>query len=213
MNHLIIFNVIWKEKRWLWYWQNSILNPCILMSHPPFTVESTIIPYMMKLNILLLTPISFSGGLPFIRFISSFHFLLGLLDRVEEDGNFLTNRLLCCLTEGGLWDISKWNVNGSSSSWSWPRNHASSCYREGQANGVASLRMSEALTRENTIRPEMGRISPIGHSKRRFIITFQKSTRPGVLYVVVPCFVNVEGRSGYGGANWDAYSRNAFIGN
>lgn len=34
----------------------------------------------------------------------------------------------------------------------------------------------------------------------------------GVLHVVIPCYVNLEGRSGYMGENLSPFSRNAFIG-
>ncbi len=81
----------------------------------------------------------------------------------------------------------------------------------GGPDGVASLGMLEALTKMNTIQPSMGTITPIGNSKRRFIMTFRESTMSGVQYIVLPCFVNLEGRTGYGGANWGPYSRNCLL--
>ncbi|GEM_PF-1815584 len=77
---------------------------------------------------------------------------------------------------------------------------------------IASLGMGEALTRENAIRPEKGMITPIDNSRMRFTMTFRVNAISGVLYVVLPCFVNLEGRTGYMGENWGPYSRNMFIG-
>lgn len=79
-------------------------------------------------------------------------------------------------------------------------------------DNIASVGMSDALTKSNTIRPDMGIITPVDHSKRRFVLTFRANAMSGVLYIVLPCFVNLEGSSGYGGANWDAFSKNMFIG-
>lgn len=78
--------------------------------------------------------------------------------------------------------------------------------------GVASLGMSEALTPENAIRPEMGMIRPADNSKMRYVMIFRDKAMSGVLHVVLPCFVNLEGRSGFRGENWGAFSGNAFIG-
>lgn len=39
--------------------------------------------------------------------------------------------------------------------------------------GVASLGMSEALTPENAIRHEIGRITPVDNTNMRFVITFR----------------------------------------
>ncbi|NQX69400.1 hypothetical protein HQN90_25005 [Paenibacillus alba] len=76
----------------------------------------------------------------------------------------------------------------------------------------ASVGMGEMLTRENTIRHDMGMISPLDNSKMRFVLTSRTNAFSGVLYVVLPCFVNLEGRTGFTGANWGPYSRNFFIG-
>ncbi|BBI33842.1 hypothetical protein KCTCHS21_32410 [Cohnella abietis] len=78
--------------------------------------------------------------------------------------------------------------------------------------GIASVGMGEAISPANLIRPELGMISPVDNSKTRFVMTFRVNAMTGVLYVVLPCFVNLEGRSGYGGANWGPFSRNVFIG-
>jgi hypothetical protein len=78
--------------------------------------------------------------------------------------------------------------------------------------GVASLGMSEALTPENAIRPEMGMIRPADNTMMRFVMTFRGMAMSGVLHVVLPCFVNLEGRSGFRGENWGPFSRNTFIG-
>jgi hypothetical protein len=78
--------------------------------------------------------------------------------------------------------------------------------------GVASLGMSDALTPENAIRHEMGRITPVDNTNMRFVITFRGNAMSGVLHVVLPCFVNLEGRTGFRGGNWGPFSRNAFVG-
>lgn len=77
--------------------------------------------------------------------------------------------------------------------------------------GFSSVGMGEMLTRENTIRTDMGMISPIDNSRMRFVLTFRANAVSGVLHVVLPCFVNLEGRTGFGGANWGPFSRNSFI--
>ncbi|PPA93234.1 hypothetical protein C4A77_19340 [Brevibacillus laterosporus] len=77
---------------------------------------------------------------------------------------------------------------------------------------IASLGMGEALTKANAIRPEMGMITPVDNSRMRFTMTFRVSAFSGVLYIVLPCFVNLEGRTGYMGENWGPFSRNVFIG-
>ncbi|EFU39286.1 hypothetical protein PVOR_25958 [Paenibacillus vortex V453] len=78
--------------------------------------------------------------------------------------------------------------------------------------GIASVGMGDALTTANSIRPEMGMITPADHTGMRFVMTFRGNAVPGILYVVLPCFVNLEGMAGYMGANWGPSSRNAFIG-
>jgi hypothetical protein len=78
--------------------------------------------------------------------------------------------------------------------------------------GIASLGMSEALTASNAIRPDMAMITPVDNSKMRFVMTFRANAMSSVLYVVLPCFVNLEGRTGFRGENWGSFSRNMFIG-
>jgi hypothetical protein len=78
--------------------------------------------------------------------------------------------------------------------------------------GVASLGMSKAVTPENAIHHEMGRITPVDNTNMRFVITFRGNAMSGVLHVVLPCFVNLEGRTGFMGENWGPFSRNSFIG-
>jgi hypothetical protein len=77
---------------------------------------------------------------------------------------------------------------------------------------IASVGMGEAITKENTIRADRGVIAPIDNSRMRFVMTFNANATRGVLYIVLPCFVNIEGRSGFTGANWGPFSRNMFIG-
>jgi hypothetical protein len=77
---------------------------------------------------------------------------------------------------------------------------------------IASLGMGEALTAANAIRAEIGMIRPIDNSKMRFMMTFRVNATRGVLHVALPCFVNLEGRTGYTGENWGPFSRNFFIG-
>jgi hypothetical protein len=77
--------------------------------------------------------------------------------------------------------------------------------------GIASLGMSVSLMPSNAISSEMGMITPVDNTNMRFIITFKGSAMSGVLHVVLPCFVSLEGRSGFTGENWGPLSRNAFI--
>jgi hypothetical protein len=74
--------------------------------------------------------------------------------------------------------------------------------------GIASVGMKDALTESNAIRPDMGMITPVDNSKMRFVMTFRVNAMSGIMYTVLPCFVNLEGRTGYRGA----FSRNMFIG-
>lgn len=80
------------------------------------------------------------------------------------------------------------------------------------AGGAASLGMDEALTAANAIRPEAAMITAADNTNMRFIITFRERPMTGVTHIVLPCFVGVEGMTGYGGANWGPFSRNVFIG-
>ncbi|WP_249365731.1 hypothetical protein [Cytobacillus citreus] len=47
----------------------------------------------------------------------------------------------------------------------------------------------------NSLTPNMVRITPVGNSKKRFLMTFNLNATPGVQYTVLPCFVNLEGRT------------------
>ena len=55
-------------------------------------------------------------------------------------------------------------------------------------------------------------ITPVDNSKMTFIMMFRVNAMSGVLYVVLPCFINLEGRTGFMGGNWGPFSRNMFIG-
>ncbi|GED72856.1 hypothetical protein BRE01_65580 [Brevibacillus reuszeri] len=77
--------------------------------------------------------------------------------------------------------------------------------------GISSVGMSPALSAANAIRPDMGMITPVNNSRRRFVITFRENAMSGVLHVVLPCFVNLEGRTGFRGENWGTFSSNMFI--
>ncbi|NIK77746.1 hypothetical protein FHS15_002884 [Paenibacillus castaneae] len=79
-------------------------------------------------------------------------------------------------------------------------------------DGVASVGMSDALSASNSIRPEMGMIMPADNSKMRFLMTFSRNVTPGSFYIVLPCFVSLEGNTGYTGGNWGPLSRNMFFG-
>lgn len=78
--------------------------------------------------------------------------------------------------------------------------------------GIATVGMSAPLTASNAIRPDVGMITPIDNSNMRFVMTFIVNAVSGVMYTVLPCFVNLEGMSGYMGENWGPFSRNMFIG-
>ena len=79
-------------------------------------------------------------------------------------------------------------------------------------SGIATEGMDYALTESNALRPDTSMIAPIDHSKKRFVITFTANAIPGLVHVVLPCFVNLEGRTGFDGVNWGPFSRNMFIG-
>jgi len=68
--------------------------------------------------------------------------------------------------------------------------------------GIASVGMTESLTAENALRPDMSKITPVDNSKTRYVMTFSVNAMSGVMYTVLPCYVNLEGRTGYTGANW-----------
>jgi len=78
--------------------------------------------------------------------------------------------------------------------------------------GIATVGMSDALMSSNSIRPDMAQIAPVDNSNLKFHITFRVNAVSGILYTVLPCFVNLEGMTGYMGANWGPASRNVFIG-
>lgn len=80
------------------------------------------------------------------------------------------------------------------------------------AIGIASVNMLDALTAENAIRPDMAMISPVDNTRMRYVMTFGTSAMRGVMYTMLPCFVNLEGMMGYRGENWGPFSRNMFIG-
>ncbi|AEY65553.1 hypothetical protein [Clostridium sp. BNL1100] len=78
--------------------------------------------------------------------------------------------------------------------------------------GIASVGMKEALTANNAIRPDMAGITPADNSRMRYIMTFRVNAMSGIMYTVLPCFVNLEGMTGFRGENWSTFSRNMFIG-
>jgi hypothetical protein len=78
--------------------------------------------------------------------------------------------------------------------------------------GIASVGMNEALTAANAIRPDMAMIAPADNSRMRFVMIFSVNAMSGVMYTVLPCFVNLEGMTSYMGENWGPLSRNMFIG-
>ena len=78
--------------------------------------------------------------------------------------------------------------------------------------GIASVGMNDALTAANAILPDMAIITPADNSRMRYIMTFMVNAMPGVMYTVLPCFVNLEGMTGFRGENWGPFSRNMFIG-
>lgn len=84
--------------------------------------------------------------------------------------------------------------------------------RSNMAVGIASVGMKDALTAENAIRPDMAMITPADNSMMRYFITFKLNAMSGVMYIVLPCFVNLEGMTGFRGENWAPFSRNMFIG-
>ncbi|KOO49134.1 hypothetical protein AMD00_12140 [Viridibacillus arvi] len=77
--------------------------------------------------------------------------------------------------------------------------------------GIATVGMGSALTASNAIRPNMAMITPADNSNMRFVMTFMVNAMSSVMHTVLPCFVNLEGGSGYRGENWGPFSRNMFI--
>ncbi|QDX94368.1 hypothetical protein EEL30_20020 [Brevibacillus laterosporus] len=78
--------------------------------------------------------------------------------------------------------------------------------------GIATVGMKDALTAENAIRPDMAMITPADNSMMRYFVTFRVNAMSGIMYTVLPCFVNLEGMTGFMGENWAPFSRNMFIG-
>lgn len=78
--------------------------------------------------------------------------------------------------------------------------------------GIASVGMKDALTAQNAISPDMAMITPADNSMMRYVMTFRVNAMSGIMYTVLPCFVNLEGMTGYRGENWAPFSRNMFIG-
>ncbi|MFD0588226.1 hypothetical protein ACFQZE_09455 [Paenibacillus sp. GCM10027627] len=78
--------------------------------------------------------------------------------------------------------------------------------------GIASVGMKDALTAENAIRRDLAMITPVDQSMMRYILAFRVNAMSGIMYTVLPCFVNLEGMSGYRGDNWAPFSRNMFVG-
>jgi hypothetical protein len=78
--------------------------------------------------------------------------------------------------------------------------------------GITTEGMDYALTESNAIRPDAGMITPIDNSNMRFVMTFRVNAISGLVHTVLPCFVNLEGRTGYDSVNWGPFSRNMFIG-
>ena len=80
------------------------------------------------------------------------------------------------------------------------------------ALGIASVGMGEALSAENAIRSDRAVITAADNTGMRYLMTFRDNAMTGVPYIVLPCFVNLEGMTGYRGGNWGPMSRNVFIG-
>jgi hypothetical protein len=78
--------------------------------------------------------------------------------------------------------------------------------------GISTEGMDYELTGSNSIRPDTGIILPIDNSNMRFVMTFRVNAISGLMHIVLPCFVNLEGMTGYDDANWGPFSRNMFIG-
>lgn len=78
--------------------------------------------------------------------------------------------------------------------------------------GISTEGMDWELTQSNSIRPDAGIIEPVDNTNMRFVMTFRANAISGLMHIVLPCFVNLEGRTGFDGANWVPFSRNMFIG-
>lgn len=84
--------------------------------------------------------------------------------------------------------------------------------RSNMPDGIANVGMKDALTAENAIRPDMAKITAADNWMTRYFMTFRVNAMSGVMYTVLPCFVNLEGMTGFRGENWDPFSRNMFVG-
>ncbi len=78
--------------------------------------------------------------------------------------------------------------------------------------GISTEGMDYALTDSNSVRPDVSIIRPVDDSKMRFVMTFRLNAITGLMHHVLPCFVNLEGRTGFDDANWGPFSKNTFIG-
>lgn len=79
-------------------------------------------------------------------------------------------------------------------------------------NGAATVNMGDALSAANALRPDAAAIMPADNTGMRFILTLRNPIPPRTLYVVLPCFVNAVGATGFNGENWGPYSMNLFFG-
>ncbi|MDT9027469.1 hypothetical protein [Rossellomorea yichunensis] len=77
--------------------------------------------------------------------------------------------------------------------------------------GISSEGMDYGLMDTNSLRSDLAVVQPYDNSKMRYTITFRNRAVPGLLHIVLPCYVNVEGSTGYAGTNWNEKSRNYFI--
>lgn len=80
------------------------------------------------------------------------------------------------------------------------------------AVGAATVNMGDALTAANAIRQDAAAIMPADNSGMHFILTCRNNLPSRSLSIVLPCFVNAAGATGFGGENWGPYSMNMFIG-
>jgi hypothetical protein len=76
---------------------------------------------------------------------------------------------------------------------------------------IATVTRDGMLLPTNSLTPNMATITPVDNRGTRFIMTFNVNATPGVQYTVQPCFVNLQGRTGFRGGNWGPESRNIFI--
>jgi hypothetical protein len=79
-------------------------------------------------------------------------------------------------------------------------------------NGAATVNMGDALSAANAIRSDSAVINPADNSGMHFILTRRNSIPSRTLYIVLPCYVNAAGGTGFTGENWGPYSMNMFLG-